>query len=47
VRTGGYRLDQLVGEDQVQHRRFVDHQQVHVEGVVPVVTGLPAGLQLE
>ena len=44
---GGDRLDELVREDDVDHRGLVDHDQVGVQRVVRVVVGVAAGLQLQ
>ena len=47
MRSVGDRLDQLVGQDYVHHRALVDHDQIGVQGVMAVVFGVAAGLQLE
>jgi hypothetical protein len=41
------RLDQFVGQDQVEHAGLVDHDQVGVERMVPVEAGVPARAQLQ
>ena len=43
VRAGRDGLDQLVGQDQIQHGRLVDDHQVGVQRVVPVEGGSPPG----
>ena len=47
MRSVGDRLDQLVGQDHVHHRGLIDHDQIGVQGVVAVVFGVAAGLQLQ
>ncbi len=47
VRTRRDGFDQLVRQDQVEHRGLVDDQQVRLERVVAVVGGVAAGLELE
>ena len=41
------RLDELVGQQQVQHRRLVHHHQVGVQRVVPVIGGVAARAQFQ
>ena len=41
------RLDEFVGQDQVEHAGLVDHDQVGVDRVVPVEAGVPARAQLQ
>jgi hypothetical protein len=41
------RLDQLVGQQHIQHAGLVHHDQVGVEGMVAVVGGVAAGPQLQ
>jgi hypothetical protein len=43
VRTGGHGLDQFVRQNQVEHARLVDHDQVGVDRVVAVEGRLSAG----
>ena len=47
MRSGRDGLDQLVGQDHVHHRGLIDHDQIGVQGVVAVVFGVAAGLQLQ
>ena len=47
MRSLGDRLDQLVGQDHVHHRGLIDHDQIGVQRVVAVVSGVAAGLQLQ
>ena len=47
VRPRRDRLDQFVGQDQVEHAGLVDHDQVGVQRMVPVEAGVPAGAQLQ
>ena len=47
MRSVGDRLDQLVGQDHIHHRAFIDHDQISIQGTVAVASRLAAGLQLE
>jgi hypothetical protein len=47
VRARRDRLDQLVGQDHVDHRGLVDHHQVRVEGFTGVEGRVPAGAELQ
>src|SRR5690606_36751961 len=47
VGAGGDGLDELVGQQQVQHGGLVDDDEVGVEGVVAVEGGVAAGAQLQ
>jgi hypothetical protein len=47
VRAGRDRLDELVGQDDVDHGGLVDHDEVRLQGMVGVVLGVAAGLELE
>jgi len=40
-------LDQLVGQDDVHHRGLIHHDQIGIQGMVTVVFGVTAGLQLQ
>jgi hypothetical protein len=40
-------LDELVGQQHIQHRGLVDHHQVGVQGVVAVEGGVPTRAQLQ
>jgi len=43
----GDRLDELVGQQHVEHGGLVNHDQVGVQGVVAVEGGVPAGAELQ
>ena len=45
MRPGRDGLDQLVGQDHVQHRGLIDHDQIGVQTIGVVVFGVAAGLQ--
>jgi hypothetical protein len=47
VRAGRDCLDELVREDDVDHRGLVDHHQVRLQGVIGTVLGVASWLQLE
>ena len=47
MRPGWDRLDQLVGQQHIQHRGLVDHHQVGVQGMVAVKGGVPTRAQLQ
>jgi hypothetical protein len=45
VRPRRHRLDQLVGQDEVEHAGLVHHDQVRVDRIVPIMGGVAAGAQ--
>jgi len=47
MRTHRNRLDQLVGQDHVHHRAFIDDDQIGMQRVLALVSGVAAGLQLQ
>jgi hypothetical protein len=47
MRPGRDGLDQLAGQDHVHHRGLVHYDQIGVQRVVAVVSGVAAGLQLQ
>jgi hypothetical protein len=41
------RLDQLVGQQHIQHGGLVDHHQAGIQGMVAVKGGIPTRAQLQ